>query len=657
MKKITFTFLFVLLTQVVFSQSRPFYVDYTWENDPVYAVNSETSEEILELKNKIVTEFHFDKDGSLGEYFLEHRVLWLNSDPQIERFNKIYLPYSGDSKLEVSKARVINSKGSVLVLDDSDILTAEDEETGKQYKYFAFEGLEKGSFIEYYYVVKRNPRYNGNRLYLQSSIDKKNVQFDLFAPENLVFEFKSYNGIPAVSMDTLTTGKLHWNLHLQDLQKLEEEEQSAYNASRAFIVYKLDRNLANSARDISSYGGIAQNIHSFYYPEFSKKTVKRIRKFTSEAISKRAKGEEEIVRELEFFIKNNVYLSEGNSEELSDLDEVLKNKVANETGFMKLYAALLKTLDIKHEIVLTSDRQELKFDKEFEATNFLTDFLIYFPKSDKFISPTERASRFGFPPPYFTDNYGLFIKEVTVGTLTSGVAKIQYIEPVGAEKTFDEMTIDVSFDTEDISNTRVKLDRSMNGYYAMYIHPFIHLVKEKDKIELIESFARNLDEGAEILQKEIKNADPELFGIEPLQFVIDFKSDAFIEKAGDKYLFKVGELIGRQIELYQEKERVLPLENEFQRSYFRKININLPSGYTVSNPEDLEIKNVFSEEGKDLLSFHSYYELNGNTLTITADEHYRINIVDTENYENYRTVINSAADFNKISLVLEPVGN
>jgi len=55
---------------------------------------------------------------------------------------------------------------------------------------------------------------------------------------------------------------------------------------------------------------------------------------------------------------------------------------------------------------------------------------------------------------------------------------------------------------------------------------------------------------------------------------------------------------------------------------------------------------------KVLLSFKSYYELNDNILKITADEYYKINKIPVEIYEEYRTVINSAADFNKITLVL-----
>ena len=94
---------------------------------------------------------------------------------------------------------MITKSGKIVVLDDSDIHTASDEETGKQYKYFAFEGVEKGSTIEYYYVVKKYPQYKGIRITLQNTFDSKNIEFDLYSPKNLIFNFKSYNDLPAVA--------------------------------------------------------------------------------------------------------------------------------------------------------------------------------------------------------------------------------------------------------------------------------------------------------------------------------------------------------------------------------------------------------------------------------------------------------------------------
>ncbi len=654
MKKLIHLSLLFLFVQFSVAQERPFFEDYSWDANPQYIVNeSDAAESMMALKDKTITEFYFDENSNLTEYYLEHKVLWLNSDEKIEAYNKIYLPFSAASELKVNRARVINKDGSILELDKSKILTAEDEETKRTYKFFAFEGIEKGSFIEYYYVVRRYPDYKGKRLTLQDDFKKKDVAFELYAPSNLVFKFKSYNNLPEVAYDTVSKKKLHWKLHLDELESLEDEALSAYNASRKQLVYKLDRNLVNNNRDISSYGNVAQNLYEYYYQEYPKKTQKALAKFLKETTAAEQGDESSKVRKLEFFIKNNIFLSKGNSNELKDIDNVLSERVANETGLIKLYIALLRNMNIEHQMVFTTDRREVRFDEDFEANNFLNEFLLYFPESKSYLSPGETGSRFGFPPPQFTDNHGLFIKEVAVGDFKSALAKIKYIDPVGADQTFDTMIIDVAFDADNLTNSMITFDRSFSGYNAMYMQPFMNLINDKDKEEMIESMAKSIQKEIEITAKKIVDDNPELFGVKPLQFVIDFTSEAFVEKAGRKYLFKVGELIGQQMQLYQEKERMLPVESDFNRSYFRTINIQIPDGYRIANLDDINIDNVYAKDGEELLSFKSSYVIEDNVLKITADEHYRINRIETALYEEYRKVINSAADFNKITLVLE----
>lgn len=637
-----------------FAQETPFYKSYNWDENPTYKAPKDSNQPMVAQKDKYVVEFAYTDEGSLTEYYLEHQKLWLNSDDKIEAYNKVYLPYSSNSELLISKARVITKQGKIILLDDSKILTAKDEENGNQYKYFAFEGIEKGSVIEYYYVEKKYPSYKGRAFRLQSSYDKYDIAFDLYAPKNLVFDFKSYNQFPSVVIDTLSKEKLHWKVGLKELKGLEKETQAPYQASRVSLVYKLDKNLNNNTNDISSYGIIAQNIYNYYNKEPSKKSKSLLENFSKNAISNKSTDEESKIRDLDRYIKTNVFLSESSGDELKDLNEILNKKVANYTGMIKLYVALFNALNVTYEIVITSDREELKFDKDFEANNFLTDFLIYFPKYKTYLSPTVTETRYGYPPSNLTDNYGLFIKEVTIGDFKSGLGKIKYIESLEADKTRDEMIIDVDFNTMDMSNNIIKLDRSFSGYYAMQMQPYMNLVKEKDKEELIEGFAKSMHPNVVVTQKEVINDDPNLFGLKPLIFRVACESDALVEKAGNKYLFKMGELIGKQIQMYQEKERVLPLEDDYKRSYYRTINIKLPEGYAIANLDDINIDNTYVQDGKELLSFKSFYSLKNNVLNITADEHYRINIIDKAAFEDYRKVINSAADFNKITLVLEP---
>lgn len=653
MKKMISYWVLLFIAPFLYAQEVPFYKNYTWEANPNYSVKVADTTSIVGVKDKIIVEFIFEGKNLL-EYFLEHKAVWLNSDERIEEYNKIYLPYNNSSELLISKARVIKPNGEIVELDESKILTAEDEKTKRVYKFFAFEGIEKGSIIEYYYLIKKVPEYSGNRITFQTDFAKKDITLDLYSPSNLVFKFKSFNGLPEISLDTLSEKKLHWTMHAAEIQGLERESQASYHASRAFVIYKLDQNLAKNTKDLTSYSTVSQNIYNFYYGEIDKKEQNKLNKFLDKAGVKSGMETDEMLRTVESYIKTNVFLSEGENAG-EDLESVLDQKVASNKGIMKLFISIFKTLDVKHELILTSDRQDLKFDPEFEANTFLNEYLFYFPKTDKYLAPTDLDSRYGFPPAYLTDTYGLHIKEVAVGDFKSATGKIEYINPVPAEETVDKMIIDVNFDPQDLTRNTIKLDRSMSGYYAMYMQPFMHLIPEESKTELLEGFAKRLDESAVIKSKEMINGDPSLFGTKPLLFKIDFESESFVEKAGNRYLFKVGELIGRQVQMYQENERKLPLEDEFTRTYYRTLNIKIPEGYRVANAEDININHSFSKDGKEVLMFKSTYEINGDTLKIIADEFYKINIISKDFFEDYRKVINSAADFNKVTLILEPI--
>ena len=144
------TFCLFILT----ANSQAFYKNYAWDKTPNYNTKDYANDNLVAVKEKITTEFFFTEDSQFVEFYLEHKTYYLNSDEAIEDYNKIYLPYDSDSELLVNKARVITPSGKVIDLDDSKILTATNDETKRTYKYFAFEGIEKGSFIEFMYVVK-----------------------------------------------------------------------------------------------------------------------------------------------------------------------------------------------------------------------------------------------------------------------------------------------------------------------------------------------------------------------------------------------------------------------------------------------------------------------------------------------------------------------
>ena len=641
--------LILFITCNSIAQTVPFYESYNWEITPSYQIE-ESDNDMVAIKDKVVTEFIFE-DQNLIEYYLEHKVLWLNSDDRIEEYTKVYLPIANDASQVVINVRMIKKTGEIIVLDKSRILRSEDDETGRDFNYFSIDDVEKGSIIEYYYVIKRRPKFQGAMVDIESDYDKQTIEFDLYAPSNLRFSFKSFNLETTVKKIESFKEKTHWKFLAKDIKAVNKEEKAPYNAAIGFIMYKLHENTANNAI-ITSYNNVAQNLFDFYYSTYSELEKKLINKFAKNFKFDDGLKDENKARIIDLFIKENIYISENDSENLTN---VLKTKTANETGVIKLYIALFEKFDVTHEMVLTSNRLHLKFDKYFEATNFLQEFLFYFPASKKYLSPSKFGTRFGFPPPYFMNNFGLFVTGYDINGKRKAFSEVKFIEGIPASLSSDEMLIEVNFNTKDLTKNTIALERKLNGYYAMNLHPFMNLIQPNRINEVIDQyFVQNSDKNAKVLKREFINEDPSLFGVKPFVVKFDISSEYFVEKTGDKYLFKLGDLIGPQMEMQQEKKRILPLEAEFNRSYYRTIKIHIPEGYQISNLEDIIIKNSYTTKDKELFIFDSYYTLEGNVLTVIADEHYRETFVAPEIFEAYRTVINSAADFNKVTLVLEP---
>ena len=649
MKPINSFILFLFITSTSFAQTVPFFKSYNWELNPKYTIES-SDKDMIAIKDKVVTEFIFENQN-LIEYYLEHKILWLNSDDRIEEYTKVYLPSANDASQVVINVRIIKKTGEIIVLDKSRILGSENEKTGIKFNYFSIDAIEKGSIIEYYYVAKRRPKLQGAMVDIESDYDKQTVEFDLYAPSNLSFSFKSFNLETTVKKIENITEKTHWKFSAKDVKAVNKEDKAPYNASIGFIMYKLHENTANNAI-ITSYYNVAQNLFDFYYSTYSELEKKLIHKFAKNFKFDEDLKDENKARIIDLFIKENIYISENDSENLTN---VLKTKTANETGVIKLYIALFEKFNVTHEMVLTSNRLLLKFDKDFEATNFLQEFLFYFPASKKYLSPSKFGTRFGFPPPYFMNNFGLFITGYDINGKRKAFSEVKFIEGIPASLSSDEMLIEVNFNTKDLTKNTIALERKLNGYYAMNLHPFMNLIQPNRINEVIDQyFVQNSDKNAKVLKREFINEDPSLFGVKPFVVKFNISSEYFVEKTGDKYLFKLGDLIGPQMEMQQEKKRILPLEAEFNRSYYRTIKIHIPEGYQISNLEDIIIKNSYATKDKELFIFDSYYTLEGDVLTVTADEHYRETFVAPEIFEAYRTVINSAADFNKVTLILEP---
>ena len=174
MKKII-PFLFLILSIAVNAQEKDYelYDEYDWEKDPKKIAISEEDR----VKNETML---FDKrsiqflntETGAAAFFLKHQITLLNSDKSIEEYNKFYIAKSDDEEIITIKARVIKPSGEIISVSKADIKDALDEDGKVKYNYFAFEGLEKGSLIEFLQYTKGSPDFSGVKIPVQGEVNK-----------------------------------------------------------------------------------------------------------------------------------------------------------------------------------------------------------------------------------------------------------------------------------------------------------------------------------------------------------------------------------------------------------------------------------------------------------------------------------------------------
>ena len=389
---------------------------YDWDKNPkINTLSSkEQKEDEMILLEKRMIEFSYAPDGTVNEHLLIHKIKRVNSDKSIQQNNQIYLPSENGVRFLKNKVRVITPLGKVKELSEKDIREGVDEESQMKFRFYAIEGLEIGSEIEYFYFQQVNPNVNGDREIVQDKIPKKNFEFTFIAPSNLEFKFKSYNGLPPVIQDTSETEHRIYRLAVPYVEGLEKEELSTYIANLQQFIFKLYSNTATGVKDIGSYGSVSQYVYETFIKHAEKGDLKKVKKLSESVNTKYCRDEEDKIRTVENFIQTQFVTVRNNPQVSSDLSEVISKKAGTEAGILKLYSQILNHLNIDYQLVLTSNRNDLKFDKDFEAFNFLGSYLIYFPSIDKYLCPSNNGSCLGFIPSEFTNNYGLFIKKLSL---------------------------------------------------------------------------------------------------------------------------------------------------------------------------------------------------------------------------------------------------
>jgi len=613
---------------------------------------------VVMLENRRV-EYAADGEDDVAVYRTVHRRVRVLDDKGVEAFNTVTIPVGSERSILKVEARTILPGGRVLEVQPDDIKRTKNEEGVDQYL-FAMKGVERGAEVEYLFTEKRPFSVFGGESF-GMGIPILQAGFTLVSPKRLRFETKGYNGFPTATTADSNREMRVLKAERRGIAAIEEEPYSHASAHVGYLSYRLSYVAGRGTDDVRmfTWNELAKNMYPAYY-EYNEREAKAVRRWIEDlGVAPNATARER-ARRIEDALKKDVAMSEDLSnadESVLDLTTILKKKVTTERGFARLMVATLTEAGIPVEIGLTANRTDMPFDATFENWHTADEYIAYLPGERIFFSPTAINYRLPFVPYPLAGQKGVFCKPTALGTVRSAVAVLRDIPlpPGDSNQHLTTATVTFAAGTDGDPVPRIELANSFRGLNAGGMREvFLFTPKDKEK-EVVKEIVALAPRPEDIERYAVTGAAFSGYSNgTPLVLSATLSAPGLMEKAGPNYLFKVGDVIGRQVEMYNDEKRTLPIDMEYPHALVRELRVTPPAGYTISNPEAVRLRVLpFGEAANAAAGFVSDYTMEGTTMVIRIREFYNTVSLPLTDYQAFRRVINAAADWNKVVLVMK----
>ena len=674
-KSATLIFTFIAAVLTVSAQYRtPKVKDSDWVAKPILhpAPREYNKEPAVVLTQSSKVEYKNEGKGT-SIYHTFHRTVKLMDERGVAMYSTVGIPFYSAAKIEEIRARTISASGKVYEIPHHMFKESQDENGAPEIK-FAMEGVGKNAEIEVY-IKTILPYSRFGSEYFQSSIPIMNLTFEMAFPKEFIIEQKGYNGFPDMK-DTLITGRRHMKVHQKDIPGLKSEPYS-------FIVPHLMRTEWRVSFWANDYG---DEKRLFTWDEYAKTFYnnvfnipdgrtpekywltpkgqdlyrgdterKAVNNFLNSIGVTGSERELDKILKIERGIKNNITVYPVTEDHSGRLDTIISKRSATAFGIMKLYAACFAQTDVKCEIGSTTNRMYHLFNSSFENWNNLYDYLIYFPNQKAYLAPTNVLLRYPMIPEEVLGNTGVFCKMSTPAEARPRVAEIRLLPTTTSLENCINLKANINFEKN--MEPEMDMNYSYTGMEAVAVrNHFAAAINPERRKDYFETMVPGVEKSADIIQFDVANESLDSYFVKkPVLVSAKVKSNNLTEKAAGKILFKIGTLIGAQTELYENKDRKLPVDINYPFSHKYTFVINLPVGYKVLNLKSLRSKLEFYDADNKKIpacSFVSNYSIKGKKLTITVSEIFSQAHYHLSDFSNFRRVINATADFNKLSLIL-----
>ena len=643
MKK-KFLVLKILLIVSYFNTYSQSYLNIDWDSDKTISFPSDN--DLYGIFNNHYVEY-FKSKFTEEVYVYETR----HTKTKINRINN---PLDNEiiiSKINVSeivdvRAKIINQDTIISYSFDEMKKMINSDNSDENYNNYKLPNLDEGDIVEIMYTVKKDFNFNGNKI-IEESYPILLSKFILIE-NNFKSNIKIYNSNNSFVSDIIFDGKKSKQIIFNNLNATANEQYSTPIANKIKISYQCYEN-RDDVSQIEYWGNLVQNVSELFFPKAVNEKAKEILREIKHGYVKIPWNELKIANAIDEYIKNNFVISDEDDPKLNDIEYILNNKISNDFSIIQVYSSLFKEANIEYEVAISCNRYFLKFDPELFDPNQLREFLIFLPNQEKYISPNRVEYRVSEAPEDLLGNYGIFIDKDL---------DYYFSEITLFDQDFSQIKKNIEVNiSRNLNKIKINESRLFSGYWAITNRNYIYLSENEKTDFLVDFFTVNGLDNKKVSNYNIKNFDISHNTYNtPLEITSTIStSDLIEEKEGLTYL-KIGKVIGLQSNLFDEKERINPIEINFPNSYDYNIKVNIPRGYKIVDFSELnKSKEYISVDGNSTAKFLSKATVNGNVLNINIKEYYKELRYSKKRYQEFREVINAAAKFYESSVRIEKI--
>ncbi len=568
-----------------------------------------------------------------------HRRIRLFNEEAVAAFNTLKIPYTDEYKISEFRARTVHPDGTVNDVKKENIEYATEE--GVQLMLIAFENLDIGDDIEFYYEWNFPPA-EFQTIEMNTGLSTLVSYFEVELDQGIEIDLVGYNGVE-VYTDTQAKGTILYS-EVKNLVE-DEEEQFSFPMSQSprieFSIASPKSKFKNKARTWDDYNPVF-NRPSYMQALTDRSLHKLLRQIPLDG------NEEDQIFAIEDYLKSHYTIAESGNQP-RDIKTLMKASEWTSEEYASVMAALYTTQEIDFRIGYTTNRSTKAFDPTFVSRNNMEFMFFFFPKYKRYLLPESIALRYGYMPSVLRGN-----QSVLYDVKPESKHTIHTIPFLRSDDNYHnhKVKIEILAESEKI---KVQTEQSMMGDTKANNLPYIMLLEGFTKDDFVKNLFIYDEDGDEVEDFEIQNDKWQaMYNEKPLVIESEVTSQSLLQKvADDEYLVNVGAVIGRQAELPQKShERIYEIELGAPHSLMRQIVFKLPEGFRAVNMSDLEIDKSLEINGERICYFLSHAKMQGDEIIIDISESYETPSIDRAYYEKFRDVINAAAEFNKLDLLL-----